>query len=315
MRRAAAGLLAMAACADVPASPTYADDVRPILLANCVRCHREPEACTPFDRQGYRLDHWGDTGEVRGVASMTERITVRAVELADMPPTGPLAERELEVLRRWQRAGSPRGDAAAGDPPELALAGPIEVGDDERVHLAYDVRDPDGDAVSWSVVWRRAGVEAALAGPLGRGRGEVELDLGVLASGTYQLVAVLRGELDDEATEVMLGSPVELPARDAAPSVRLLGPAGGGTVARDATLVVTWAADDVDTPGALTAELRLVDDAGAVTELARGVDARAGSEEVALGGVAPGAYRVEIVVTDGHGARSDRSGCPFTVAP
>ena len=42
-RIAGAGWMVIAAtaagCAELPAAPTYLDDVRPLLLANCVRCH------------------------------------------------------------------------------------------------------------------------------------------------------------------------------------------------------------------------------------------------------------------------------------
>lgn len=197
-RIAGAGWMVIAAtaagCAELPAAPTYLDNVRPLLLANCVRCHAAPTACTAADRRGYRLDHWSNVGADRGVAALTERITIRAVDAATMPPNRGLADREREVLRRWQRAGSPRGEHPDDTPPPtltLASAVPTAEPADQRVALAYDVRDPDGDTVLWSIAWRRAGVDGALAEHLADGRGQLELDLGVLASGTYQLVATL----------------------------------------------------------------------------------------------------------------------------
>ena len=312
----AALMTAAAGCADLPASPTYAEDVRPILLAGCVRCHRSPAPCTERDREGYALDRWDDLGDVRGVAAMTERILVRAVELGDMPPAAPLGEHEQEILRRWQRAGSPRGEALADEPAELALTGavPATEPDDQRIRLGYDVRDPDGHAVTWSMGWRREGVDGALTPALAEGQGEVELDVGVLASGSYQLVARVRGELEDRTREVALGAPIALGPRPAAPSVALLAPRGVDSRAAGSSLPVRWQADDVDSTGPLTASVRLVDGAGSRHELAGDLDARAGEAQVTLD-VPAGDYAVEVEVADEGRARTARSPCSLTVRP
>ena len=306
----------MAGCTDVPASPTYVDDVRPILLANCVRCHRAPAACTPFERRGYRLDHWSDVGDVRGVATMTERITVRAADLGDMPPDNPLPEREREILRRWQRAGSPRGDESARV-PALVLTSPVPDVEpaDQQLRLDYEVRDPDGDALSWTIAWRREDVLGALTGPLAAGRGRVVVDVGVLTSGTYQLVARLKDELAEQATEVDLGGPITIGARAAAPTVALAYPRGGERLARAAMIEVRWRTDDADSAGPLTARLRLIADDGTTTDIASGLDARVGHATWMPTDVAAGRYDLELTVSDGSAERSSRSACPVTLLP
>lgn len=318
-RLALAGLTLVAACVDLPASPTYAADVRPILRASCIRCHGgfAAAACPATDRDGYRLDHWLDVGEVRGVAAMTERIAVRAVDRGDMPPGDGLGAREREILARWQRAGSPRGEPTTIAPPTLTLGSPVPADEpaDQRLTLAYDVRAPDDDAMSWTVGWRRDGVDGALTGPLAPGAGEIAIDLGVLATGRYQLVARLRGELDDAPTEVALGAPIALPARDAAPTVALRFPRGGERLGRAAMIDVRWQTDDVDSAGPLTARLRLRAADGAVVDIAADLDARAGHAAWSPAATPPGAYDLELTVDDGAAARTARTACPVTLLP
>ncbi|HVV82130.1 MAG TPA: hypothetical protein VHE35_03595 [Kofleriaceae bacterium] len=278
-----------------------------------MRCHATPTACTELDRRGFRLDRWLDAGAVRGVASMTDRIAVRAVDQGDMPPDAPLPDRERELLRRWQRAGSPRGDGAAA-PPTLALATAVPAGEppDQLVPLAYDVREPDGDDVAWDVVWQRDGLEAPLVTGLPGGHGRVALDLGVLASGDYRLVARLRGELDDAPTDVPLG-PIAIPDRDAAPSVALDVPSGGEQLLFAALPDARWRTDDVDTAGPLAATLSLRGADGVVHDVATGLDARLGRAPWSAPGLAPGAYDLLLTVSDGTAARTAQTGCPLTL--
>jgi len=129
-------LVALAACVqDVPATPTYQDDVRPILLANCVRCHTPGVdggvplpggAKVPTD---FRLDRWESTGTcpptpdasvdggadpcILGVQAKAERIVIRAADEGTMPPTGPSAT----ASARPSGAGSaPAGPDQRGAP-------------------------------------------------------------------------------------------------------------------------------------------------------------------------------------------------------
>ncbi len=308
---AIAAAVVVAGCAELPAAPTYLDDVRPLLLANCVRCHAAPTACTAADRRGFRLDHWSDVGDVQGVATMTERITVRAADTGTMPPDRGLSGREREILQRWQRAGSPRGERPGDAPPSLSVRSPVPTDEpaDQRIGLDYEVRDPDGDTVLWSLGWRREGVDGVLAAQLADGRGRVEIDVGVLAGGRYQLVAALDDDTGAAPVEVLVGAPLTLPDRDAAPSVRLDFPRGGQRLSLASVVELRWTADDVDSPGPLTAVVALVGADGQVRELATGLDARAGRYPWMLGATAAGAYRFEVRVSDGTAERRSRSSC------
>lgn len=313
----AAAALAIAAtgCSETPTAPTYVDDVRTILAANCVRCHAAPEACTPSERASFRLDHWGDVGDVRGVASMTERITLRAADSGTMPPSAPLTERAREILARWQRAGSPRGERLENQPPALSLFSDIPAIEppDPVLRLDVDVSDPDGDAVVWEIGWERQGVVGTLVAQLGGGRSQPTIDLGVLASGSYQFVARLRDDVGDDAVEVVLGAPIQIAERNAAPGVHLLYPVGGERLGTASDIEVRWTADDADTPGALTAELLLLTSAEARV-LVSGLDARSGIYLWSPVDVADGEYDLELRVSDGALVRSVRSACSFTVA-
>ena len=313
--RAIAAAAMVAGCAELPAAPTYLDDVRPLLLANCVRCHAAPTACTAPARRGFRLDHWSAVGEIEGVAAMTERIAVRAADAGTMPPDRGLAEREREILQRWQRAGSPRGERPGDAPPSLTVRSTVPTDEpaDQRIGLDYDVRDPDGDTVLWSLGWQREGVDGVLAAQLPDGRGRVELDVGVLATGRYQLVAALDDDTGVAPVEVLVGGPITLPDRDAAPSVRLDYPRGGQRLSLTSVVEIRWTADDVDSAGPLTAAVELIGADGQVRELATGLDARAGRYAWKPGDTAAGAYRFEIRVSDGAAERRSRSSCDLAL--
>lgn len=305
-------LVAVTACADLPASPTYLDDVRPILMANCVRCHAAPQACTPPERASFRLDSWSSVDEIRGVAAMSERIIVRAADQGTMPLGNPLTEREREILQRWRRAGSPLGEREANHTPWLTLLSAIPATEpaDQRIDIEYLVGDDDGDTVTWNLGWTREGVEGWLLRELGTGHGHATLDLGVLPSGTYELIARLTDGVSAPVT-VLIGGPLDVPERDAAPSVRLLSPNGGERLSRDQAVEILWAVDDADSPGTLTAHLALIGD-GDEQETASGLDARSGSFTW-LPSIEGEGVTLELRVSDGMSERLDRSDCGFAI--
>lgn len=129
-------LLGLAACAPaVPDAPTYERDVKPILDANCARCHG-PRDATSYC---FRVDSWTDTpdelgecGTLVGVSHenlavdppfiVREEIVRRAAVEGDMPPDTSLTSRQKDILRAWRDAGFPRGDAA---PQPDAGTGPL----------------------------------------------------------------------------------------------------------------------------------------------------------------------------------------------
>jgi hypothetical protein len=127
-------LLWLPACApEVPAAPTYATDVHPILMAHCVRCHgagdslnANPDAPNPTIRQPQQcyLQRFGDEGDCTtagsttckrgaGNATCVSMIPLR-ISLAEssslvMPPVAAAAlnDWEKDVLTRWAAAPAP----------------------------------------------------------------------------------------------------------------------------------------------------------------------------------------------------------------
>src|SRR5689334_11347963 len=104
-------LVTMAACeTPVPDAPTYAEDVAPILEANCVRCHGAPSTNTEA-RNCVRLDRWESTTDTTMSCSDTATsgmifgahdggpMLVDQVVTGLMPIDGPaLTSRQIEIL-------------------------------------------------------------------------------------------------------------------------------------------------------------------------------------------------------------------------
>lgn len=100
----------------VPAKPTYAEHVAPILNNHCVQCHR-PGEVAPFSLLGYdNAKKW---------AAMTSVVT----HSKQMPPwkakTGygefaddiQLSPEQIQILKLWNDQGAPRGDRAKEPKP------------------------------------------------------------------------------------------------------------------------------------------------------------------------------------------------------
>ncbi len=201
-------LSAQAGCApEVPSEPTWVDDVRPILVANCVRCHSVP----PLGGApgGFRLDAYGAespeeadaTGEPYGARLMDGLITART-EAKTMPPRLSLTGRQIEVLAAWQQAGSPRGVRADNRAPEISI---VPERDGPQVVLAYTIEDPDEELVTGSLFADPGDGERLLVSvELFSGRGEIGWSTDAIEPGSYDLVA----ELDDGSgvVEVDAGS-------------------------------------------------------------------------------------------------------------
>jgi ankyrin repeat protein len=94
-----------------PAAVDYERDVRPILAANCFGCHGPRQA-----QSGLRLDlrqnalRGGDYGVVIVPGKASESKLIKQVTGSEagvrMPPTGPLPDHQIEVLRAWIDAGA-----------------------------------------------------------------------------------------------------------------------------------------------------------------------------------------------------------------
>lgn len=93
--------------ANIPASPTWEDDVRFILEdGRCTSCH----AATP--NQGapatFRLDSYAGDDAMEGAFEKRDRILQRAVEEGSMPPTGGgLDATQAGTVARWVEIGAP----------------------------------------------------------------------------------------------------------------------------------------------------------------------------------------------------------------
>ena len=105
------GLLLVLACTEseqVPADPSYADDVEPLFNTSCVGCHGSGQ-----QNGNYRLDsRAGTMGEgsdpVPNVipgepdsSSLYQRLN-----LGTMPPSGPWDETKIQTVKNWITKGA-----------------------------------------------------------------------------------------------------------------------------------------------------------------------------------------------------------------
>jgi hypothetical protein len=223
--RKAAAMLAMVAIApalagcepEVPDDPSWASDVRPILLANCALCHGYPalRGAPSYFRLDVYDDFLPDDADpddpvpLFGAAAMGPLI-LAAVQRDSMPPRFPLGDRQKQVLANWMASADaqmvpPRGPPAPDNrPPTIELRRALadsRVGD--SVVILYEIRDPDFDLVTGALRLDDPVDGDAVTRELLSGRGEAVWDLSAQAPGTYQLIAVLD---DGSATvEVDLG--------------------------------------------------------------------------------------------------------------
>ncbi len=185
----------LAACSTdvVPSTPSFQQDVLPILAANCVRCH----GTRPLSGIAYmRLDAYADTephgGEPIAGAGNPELAALIAMRVADddrpMPPRFGLDAAQIELLQVWAAQGAPRGAPRPGNRPPVATL--LET----RPRIEIAVSDPDRDLVSGEVILV-LGSGPRTIGTVASGRHEVELDTTDIPAGIYPLLV----RLDDGA--------------------------------------------------------------------------------------------------------------------
>lgn len=338
----------LAACGgEVPASPTYFDDVQPILRANCVRCH----GAVPSDPKiaKFRLDRyvkddaatfdaWDYAQASAGDAAPMIRVAVD-LESPAMPPDYALTERQREILARWVMQGAPKG-TRTNVAPEIELISPAEpTTADQVIDVAIRAWDEDGDGLIvqlWAHDLATSESEDLPLGPaVGGGLHTLSLDTGTLASKRdFEIYAILDdGFADDPAQNrtratVIPRLAVDHGARGTAPRVVLVAPNGGETLI--GTAAISWTAVDPDLGDELSIDLALLaiapDGAESVAaEIARGLP-NTGSYAWTIPASIPAAdatgqpipYKVRVTATDRLGVpanvRADSSDTPVAIA-
>ncbi len=197
-----------AACAPAaPANPTWEQDVKPILAANCVRCHRNPPANGAPGT--FRLDVCEDaSATVLGAKSQVPRILARGglegAAAMPPPPAGGLSDRQLEILENWRAKGASCTGTSAAAPTFVLLRDteeslqPGAAPGEHRLAIQYTLEDPAHSLVSATVVAVSASGETHVSPePLRAGTGELVWSLGAMAPGTYDVLVTL-----DDGSEI-----------------------------------------------------------------------------------------------------------------
>ncbi|NVB84163.1 MAG: hypothetical protein HOV81_37655 [Kofleriaceae bacterium] len=335
-------LLTIAACADVPASPTYFTDVQPILRANCARCHGgdpiEPTVAK------YRLDRYvkddATTLDAYDYAASIVDHTVAHVAPA-MPPDYALTDRQQEILTRWLANGAPKG-TRDNHTPQIQLIAPTDVPTaDQSIDTTFRSWDDDLDGLVVQL-WAHdlmTDEDLPLGMQVGGGLRSVAIDSGTLASKhDFEIYAILDDGYADDPTQnktratLIPRVSIDHGARGTAPSVTLVAPNDGGTLI--GAVPITWTAVDPDVdgggaPDTLTIDLALVRYAAdATTEVSTesiatdlpntgaftwNIPATLAASDAS----GPIPYRIRVTATDSLGVppniRSDDSDVPFFV--
>lgn len=192
-------IVMLAACTDeVPANPTYHEDVAPILRARCVRCHGYPQiSAVPRD---FRLDMYlgrdvADLGKANmsgvfeqmgSIKNRTSGVDAGGGTYVTMPPRFPLTADQVDTIGRWVDQGGVRGARPGNHEPELAISFEANAFD-------YTLDDADGDLVTGVVIAKRGPSETPVL-ELSSGRGVGVRGIG-FGPGTFELEA----RIDDGA--------------------------------------------------------------------------------------------------------------------
>jgi len=160
MRLALFALMASLSVAEAQLPPAanrkidFEKDVQPLLAAKCYSCHGEE-----IQQSGLRLDkrqnalRGGDYGPVIVIGKSAESKLIRRLVNGDgglqMPPTGPLSDEEIGMLRAWIDQGADFRiqvqDEAAPTPVDVKLATLISAvrSGDSRAAAKRSLRRPN----------------------------------------------------------------------------------------------------------------------------------------------------------------------------
>lgn len=313
-------------------TPTYLDDIAPILQARCTSCHGTPTT-TAEAQNCVRLDRWdsaadtsrlctdtGMAGWIFGVHDTAEMLVDQVVN-GQMPFGGPvLAAHDVTTLEAWRDGGFPRRLPDA--PPTIEFVSPtasITLCNPSCTYsVAYAIADPDGDSVTWSLGWSGGGKNGTFATRLTGGTGTVTIDASGLSSGTYSLVA----SLDDGTAVVSASAPgaLTIPAgHNAAPTVHVLAPNGGESYYDTQPIQLMWEGADAD-DASLSYDVVALQ-GSTRTAIASGLVRSVGAASLSwtpprVGTVTP--YRIQITVRDGGApslSATDTSDSDFAISP
>ena len=320
--------LGTAGCSpSTPATPTWAEDVAPILAANCVRCHTVPAiggAPETFRLDTY--DDWtGDDGRViRGAGTMSSYILQRIDPGPGVPPMPPeegfarLTSRQIDVLSNWANNIGADLRAERGAPRDGNEAPAMTVTlvdrDADTVAIDYNIDDPDHDIVTGDlIVGASVDGGVVISRELHSGNGTVLWDVGAFAAGSYTIFAVLRDTSGSH--EIDLGSR-DVTTGNTAPTatVRNLGRNSLISSTEATTFGIEINVQDADFMLGQTLDLDVTATLGdTMVTVATGQAAVIGTNIVTwdLTGVPAGArWRLQVTVSDGGDSRTVEAG-PF----
>jgi hypothetical protein len=149
-------------------APDFDKEVRPILQANCFKCHGDGKLRSGLSlasRAG--LLQGGDRGPVISPDRPEDSALLKAINYKgdlEMPPSGKMSQKEIDILTRWVKSGSPYPDTAG----VAALPGSraMQVTAQDRAYWAYrPVQRPAVPAVKDSA-WLRNPLDALILAKL-----------------------------------------------------------------------------------------------------------------------------------------------------
>ena len=183
----------------VPENPTWTEDVRPILMANCARCHTDsPIGGAPGYIRLDRFENWPNPagGNYIGAGALADRVVARASDPdLPMPPViGPLDDRQQAILQGWLDNQAERGAPLPDNAAPTITVGPAQVDAVARTAtFDYEILDEEGDYV----VGQLASVspvddsDVVVAAVMYRGSGQVVWDFTDEPGGVYPVTAII----------------------------------------------------------------------------------------------------------------------------
>jgi hypothetical protein len=190
---ALAAALAGACAPEVPDEPTWTEDVRPIVVANCTRCHSPPPlegapSAIRFDKYEDEDRDLNGTPDVYGASSEAAIMGMR-VQAEEMPPDFPLWPRQQDVIAAWAEAGAPKGPPLDGNHrPDFDVTSEFEQDGDFLV-ASYSIQDRDFDLVTGRMIAQplAGGDPIPVTFELFSGIGTIRWDISDVEPGGYRL--------------------------------------------------------------------------------------------------------------------------------